>query len=246
VAERSSEPLVDPDRDQQATGGPQIEPSSVSSEEKPSIDALTQEIAALSDSMRQDMQAADKGIAAAGALIVAGLSVALLHKATIVLVALPYGLGIVFFFTLQKYAERNSSAGIRSYLEKKLHDVSNGTSPVMQQHIADYWHRKRRDEWVAYGLYVIVIAASFYASLYTANQAKLAREVPFSQWMSAKHHILISKFVGFAYIDALLLAVLLAALCVPFWTMVRAPRIARKAAKDEGQVLLWSQPTDRS
>jgi hypothetical protein len=236
VAERSSKPIVSPSRDEQAAAGPQAEPSSAHSEKKQATDALTQEISALSDSMRQDMQAADKGIAAAGALIVAGLSVALLHKATIVLVALPYGLGIVFFFTLQKYAERASSAGIKSYLEEKLYKVSNGASPVMQQHIADYWHEKRRDEWTAYGLYGIVIIASFGASLYTANQAKLARGVPLSQWMSGEHHFLISKFAGFAYIDALLLAILLAAVCVPVLTMARAPGIAHKAAELKDQI----------
>ena len=201
------------------------------------VDALTREIAELSSSMREDLQAADKGIAAAGALIVAGLGIALLHKATIVLVALPYGLGIVFFFTLQKYAERLSSAGIRSYLEEVLRKVSHGASPVMQQHVADYWHKRRSDEKAAYALYVLVIVASLGSSLYVAdNQDDLSRAVPFARWMSAKHHLFLlpPKFSGLAYLDAGLLAALLVALCFPLKTMSKAYSIARKEAETEG------------
>jgi hypothetical protein len=208
-----------------------------SPQEAEAVDALTREIVELSSSMRENLQAADKGIAAAGALIVAGLGIALLHKATIVLVALPYGLGIVFFFTLQKYAERLSLAGIKSYLEEVLRKVSHGTSPVMQQHVADYWHKRRSDEKAAYGLYTLVIIASFASSLYVANsQHDLSRTVPFARWMSTKHHLLTfsPKFSGLAYLDAGLLVALLVALCFPLKTMFDAYSIAREKAQEEG------------
>ena len=198
---------------------------------------LTQEISALSTSMRADLQAADKGIAAAGALIVAGLGVALLQKATIVLVALPFGLGVVFFYTLQKYAERLSSAGIRSYLEGELRKVSRGASPVMQQHVADYWRHRRSDENAAYALYGLVGIASVCASLYIANDhVKLSQAVPLAPWLSAKHHplgVLAAQFTGLAYIDGMLLAILLVALVFPYRTMSKAYDIALRAAKTQ-------------
>jgi hypothetical protein len=206
-------------------------------EDEQAIQALTQEIAALSSSMREDLQAADRGIAAAGALIVAGLGVALLQKATIVLVALPYGLGVVFFFTLQKYAERLSSAGIRSYLETALRKASNGKSPVMQQHVADYWHERRSDEKAAYALYGLVIITSIGASLYVANhQAKLSSAVPLAHWISTKHHLttLAPTFAGLAYIDAILLVILLLALYFPYRTMSQAKDIALRKAEAQG------------
>jgi hypothetical protein len=201
------------------------------------IHSVAQEIETLSKSMREDLQAADKGIAAAGALIVAGLGVALLQKATIVLVALPYGLGIVFFYTLQKYAERLSSAGIRSYLEDTLQRALNGKSPFIQQQVADYWHKKRRDETVASALYGLVIIASVGASLYVANrQAKLSSAVPFAHWMSTKHHLLTfaPKFSGLAYADAIVLGILLVALYFPYETMSQAKDIARRKAEAQG------------
>ena len=212
-------------------------PLSRHSEDEPTIHALTHEIAALSNSMREDLQAADKGVATAGALIVAGLGVALLQKATIVLVALPYGLGIVFFYTLQKYAERLSSAGIRSYLEEALALASDGKSPVMQQQIADYWHERRSDEKAAYGLYGLVIIASIGASLYIANrQASLSSAVPFAHWLSTKHHfiMLAPRFSGLAYIDAIMLATLIVALIFPLKTMIQAKEIARRKAENQG------------
>lgn len=212
-------------------------PLSHGSEDERTIQALTQEIAALSNAMREDLQAADRGIAAAGALIVAGLGVALLQRATIVLVALPYGLGIVFFFTLQKYAERLSSAGIRSYLEDKLRKASKGNSPVMQQCVADYWHDRRSDEKAAYALYGLVIVASLGASLYVANsQAKLSSAVPLAHWLSAKHHFvtLAPGFSGLAYVDAIVLLVLLVALYFPYKTMSEAKDIAYRKAEAQG------------
>jgi hypothetical protein len=193
-----------------------------------------QEIEALSHSMREDLQAADKGIATAGALIIAGLGIALLQKATIVLVALPYGLGIVFFYTLQKYAERASSAGIRSYLEEVLQKALKGNSPAMQQHVADYWHERRSDEKAAYGLYALVIIASIGTSLYVANrQAKLSDAVPVAHWLSTKHHfiMLAPRFSGLAYIDAIMLVILMVTLYFPLKTMIKAKGIASVKAR---------------
>lgn len=216
-------------------GEQQTAPSS--STEHRVIDALTHEIAALSHSMREDLQAADRGIAAAGALIVAGLGVALLQKATIVLVALPYGLGIVFFFTLQKYAERLSSAGIRRYLEDILQKLSHGTSPIMQQIVADYWHKRRVDEKAAYVLYGLVMSASAFASVYVANhQTRLSPAVPLAHWMSAKHQLTTSaaRFTGLAYIDIIMLMVMMVALYFPYQAMSHAKSIARARAESQG------------
>jgi hypothetical protein len=168
-------------------------------EQNQAIDALTQEIAALSSSMQANLQAADKGIAAAGALIITGLGVALLHKATIVLIALPYGLGVVFFYTLQKFAERLSAAGIRRYLEDSLLCISKGRSPVMQQRVADYWHKRRHDEIAANVLYGIVGLASLFASLYVANQeTKLPQSIPLAGWLSSERWFIMHtwRFTG--------------------------------------------------
>lgn len=202
-------------------------------EDPQGVDAITKEITALSESMRADLQAADKGIAAAGALIVAGLGIALLQRATIVLVALPYGLGVVFFYTLQKYAERLSSAGIRAYLEEILHNAANGSSPIMQQQVADYWRQRRSDEKVAYLVYGIVIAASLATSLYVADhQSKLSSSVPLARWLSARHDLVGFSFslTGLAYIDVAFLVILLIALYFPYRTMSRAYDIAHQRA----------------
>jgi hypothetical protein len=205
-------------------------------ERNQAIDALTQEIAALSSSMQENLQAADKGIAAAGALIITGLGVALLHKATVVLIALPYGLGVVFFYTLQKFAERLSAAGIKRHLEDSLQRISEGKSPVMQQRIADYWHSRRHDEIAANVLYGIVGFASVFASLYVANQqTKLPRSVPLANWLTSERWLIFHtwRFTGLTYFDVVFLVILLAALYFPWRTMNQAYEIALKAAKKQ-------------
>jgi hypothetical protein len=194
-------------------------------------DALTREINALSLSMREDLGAADKGIAAVGALILAGLGIALTQKAVIVLVALPYGLGIVFFITLQKYAERLSSAGIKWYLERVLQEITNHRSPVMQEHVADYWRHRRLDETAGYIIYGLVALLALGASLYTANQqTKLSSAVPGAHWLSTRHHIWFTHFLGFAYVDAIGLLVLVAVLYFPYHSLSHAYEISRQRA----------------
>jgi hypothetical protein len=228
----------EPSDDAPATQPVQMTEDTLSTDERnQAIDALTQEIAALSNSMQENLQAADKGIAAAGALIITGLGVALLHKATIVLIALPYGLGVVFFYTLQKFAERLSAAGLRRYLENMLQCISKGKSPVMQQRVADYWHRRRHDETAANVLYGIVGLAAVSASLYVANQqTKLPRSVPLADWLSSERWFIMHtwRFTGLTYFDAMFLVILLVALYFPFRTMDQAYKIALKAAETRG------------
>ena len=90
------------------------------------------EITALELSMRELLLSADKGIGAAGALIVTGLSLAITQKALYIVIALPYALTAVFFFMLQKYIEREMRWGIREYLEEVI-NARLGRQDIFQQ-----------------------------------------------------------------------------------------------------------------
>jgi hypothetical protein len=85
-----------------------------------SLQAVMAEISGLEVAMNELLQSADKGIGAAGALIVSGIGLALTERAPVVLIALPYGITAAFFFMLQKYIERQMRAGIKRKLEEEV------------------------------------------------------------------------------------------------------------------------------
>jgi hypothetical protein len=131
-----------------------------------SIQAVMAEIAGLEATMMELLQSADKGIGAAGALIVAGLGFALTQTdaGLVVMIALPYGITAAFFFMLQKYIERQMRSGIKRWLEEAL-NLRLG-QPVFQQ--TTVIRQLRRPDEAAAGLVygvgaAVVMTASVYA-----------------------------------------------------------------------------------
>jgi hypothetical protein len=129
------------------------------------LQAMMSEITALELAMRELLLSADKGIGAAGALIVTGLSLALTEKALYIVIALPYALTAVFFFMLQKYIEREMRWGIRMYLEEMINERLGRRDIFQQSKVMGIIPRP--DEQGAGAVYsaaaVLVISASFLA-----------------------------------------------------------------------------------
>ncbi|MCX5561940.1 hypothetical protein [Streptomyces sp. NBC_00038] len=118
--------------------------------EEISIQATMKEVADLESAMRDFMSGADKGVGAAGALIITALTLALTKSQMALLIALPYALTAVFFFMLQKYVEREVCAGIRRFLEECL-NKRIGQDVFKRMEVAR--NLERRDEGAALGVY---------------------------------------------------------------------------------------------
>jgi hypothetical protein len=128
------------------------------------LQAVMKEIADLESAMRELLQSADKGIAATGTLLVAGLSAFISQQLLIALIALPYALTATFFFMLQKYIDRQICAGRKHSLEVK---VNRRLGQEIFQQATVRKDIARPDETAGYFIYciggVVAILASFWA-----------------------------------------------------------------------------------
>lgn len=140
------------------------------------IQALMKEITELETAMRELLQSADKGIAATGTLLVAGLSAFVSQQLLIALIALPYALTATFFFMLQKYIDRQICAGRKRSLESTLNGRL-GQELYQQAIVRDAVSRP--DEMAGYLIYALGGLLALIASLWAVHEYRPPTQLVF-------------------------------------------------------------------